>query len=131
HALSSMAGRQLPFVSVLIPFWLVATFVRIEGGSWKEAFEVWPATVVAGGVFAIVQFLVSNSVSLFLLTDVIAGIASVLAVVVFLRVWHPSSRFLLRTERAAAGPGAMSTGQSPTAAEYRYPYTLAETLHAW
>src|SRR5438874_3469158 len=124
-ALSSMAGRQLPFVSILIPFWLVVTFVRMEGGTWKQAFEVWPATLVAGGVFAIVQFLVSNSVSLHLLTDVIAGLCSVLAVVVFLRVWHPGSRFLLRAERAAAGPGAMSSGESPTAAEYRYPYTLS------
>ena len=130
-ALSSMAGRQLPFVSILIPFWLVVTFVRMEGGTWKQAFEVWPATIVAGGVFAIVQFLVSNSVTLHLLTDVIAGLCSVLAVVAFLRVWHPSSRFLLRAERAAAGPGAMSTGESATAAEYRYPYTLSETLHAW
>jgi lactate permease len=130
-ALSSMAGRQLPFVSILIPFWLVVTFVRMEGGTWKQAFEVWPATLVAGGVFAIVQFLVSNSVSLHLLTDVIAGLCSVLAVVVFLRVWQPRSRFLLSAERAAAGPGAMRSGASPTAAEYRYPYTLAETLHAW
>jgi len=130
-ALSSMAGRQLPFVSVLIPFWLVVTFVRMEGGTWKQAFEVWPATLVAGGVFAIVQFFVSNSVSLHLLTDVIAGLCSVLAVVVFLRVWQPGSRFLLRAERAAAGPGAMSTDESPATPEYRYPYTLAETLHAW
>jgi lactate permease len=130
-ALSSMAGRQLPFVSILIPFWLVVTFVRMEGGTWKQAFEVWPATLVAGGVFAIVQFLVSNSVSLHLLTDVIAGLCSVLAVVVFLRVWHPSSRFLLRSERAAAGPGAMGAGEPRTAVAYRYPYTAAETLRAW
>src|SRR5207244_4755149 len=94
-------------------------------------FGVWPATLVAGGVFAIVQFFVSNSVSLHLLTDVIAGLCSVLAVVVFLRVWQPRSRFLLSAERAAAGPGAMRSGASPTAAEYRYPYTLAETLHPW
>jgi lactate permease len=130
-ALSSMAGRQLPFVSVLIPFWLVVTFVRMEGGTWKQAFEVWPATLVAGGVFAVVQFLVSNSVSLHLLTDVIAGLCSVLAVVVFLRVWQPGSRFLLRAERAVAGPGAMSTDESPATPEYRYPYTRAETLNAW
>src|SRR3954464_10886218 len=130
-ALSSMAGRQLPFVSILIPFWLVVTFVRMEGGTWRQAFEVWPATLVAGGVFAIVQFFVSNSVSLHLLTDVIAGLCSVLAVVVFLRVWQPGSRFLLRAERAAAGPGAMSTDESPATPEYRSPYTLAETLHAW
>src|SRR5438309_11478350 len=50
--LSAMAGRQLPFASVVVPFWLVAVFVKMEGGSWAEAFEVWPATVVAGGVFA-------------------------------------------------------------------------------
>ena len=46
--LSAMAGRQLPFVSVLVPFWLVATFVKMEGGTWKEAFEVWPAALVRG-----------------------------------------------------------------------------------
>src|SRR5690242_17906715 len=71
--LSSMAGRQLPFASVLIPFWLVITFVRMERGSWRQAFEIWPATVVAGGVFAVTQFLVSNSEPLHLLTDIIAG----------------------------------------------------------
>ena len=44
--LSTMAGPQLPFVSVLVPFWLVATFVKMEGGTWKEAFEVWPGALV-------------------------------------------------------------------------------------
>ena len=34
--LSAMAGHQLPFVSILVPFWLVATFVKMEGGTWKE-----------------------------------------------------------------------------------------------
>jgi len=42
--LSAMAGRQLPFISVLVPFWLVAVFVKMEGGTWKEVFES-----VAGG----------------------------------------------------------------------------------
>jgi lactate permease len=132
-ALSSMAGRQLPFASVLIPFWLVVTFVRMERGTWKQAFEVWPATVVAGVTFAIVQFLVSNSEPLHLLTDVIAGICSVAALVVFLRVWHPQSRFLLAAERApAVGPGAMAAQPAGPASEaYAYPYTLAETLQAW
>src|SRR6478752_5487466 len=52
--LSTMAGRQLPWASILVPFWLVAVFVKMEGGSWAEAFEVWPATIVAGVVFALV-----------------------------------------------------------------------------
>jgi lactate permease len=133
-ALSSMAGRQLPFASVLIPFWLVVTFVRMERGTWKQAFEVWPATVVAGGVFAVAQFLVSNSEPLHLLTDIIAGLCSVLAVVLFLRVWHPRSRFLLASERAGAtaGPGAVAASSvGPTGEAYRYPYSLSETLQAW
>jgi lactate permease len=118
-ALSSMAGRQLLFASILIPFWLVVTFVRMEGGSWAQAFEVWPATLVAGGVFAVVQFLVSNYEPLHLLTDIIAGLCSVLAVVLFLRVWHPRSRFLLAADalggrralgqHARARPATMST----------------------
>jgi len=33
--LSHMAGRQLPFCSILVPFWLVTTFVLMEGGTWK------------------------------------------------------------------------------------------------
>ena len=47
-----MAGHQLPLVSILVPFWLVATFVKMEGGTWKEAFEVWPAALCAGASFA-------------------------------------------------------------------------------
>ena len=58
--LSAMAGRQLPFVSILVPFWLVATFVKMEGGTWKEVFEVWPAALVAGGSFALMQYFASN-----------------------------------------------------------------------
>src|SRR5450755_2366618 len=47
--LSAMAGRQLPFVSILVPFWLVAAFVKMEGGTWKEVFEIWPGALCAGG----------------------------------------------------------------------------------
>ncbi|MDQ3809888.1 MAG: L-lactate permease, partial [Chloroflexota bacterium] len=113
--LSTMAGRQLPFASILVPFWLVVVFVRMEGGTWRDAFEVWPATAVAGGVFALVQWIVSGLAATYLLTDVLAGLSSVLAVVLFLRVWHPRTRFLLRPERVdlsrgvgAIGPGAAS-----------------------
>ena len=140
--LSAAAGRQLPFASVLVPFWLVATFVRMEGGTWGEVFEVWPATIVAGGVFAIVQFLSSGNAGTHLVTDILAGLSSVLVTVLFLRVWHPKRRFLLRRERTqvagglgAVGPGAMSASASAGTAdhgvEYRYPYSLGETLHAW
>ena len=55
-----MAGHQLPFVSVLVPFWLVAIFVKMEGGTWKEVFEVWPAALVSGVSFAIMQCFASE-----------------------------------------------------------------------
>ncbi len=133
--LSAMAGRQLPFASVLVPFWLVATFVRMEGGAWREVWEVWPATLVAGGVFAVAQFIVSGTEGLHLLTDVLSGIVSVVAVIVFLRFWHPKQKFLLRSERLAlSGTSTIST-DAPVAATspsaYRYPYTLGETVRAW
>ena len=71
--LSAMAGRQLPFVSILVPFWLVATFVKMEGGTWKEVFEVWPAALCAGGSFALMQFFASGTNELHLMTDVVSG----------------------------------------------------------
>src|SRR5512144_1270851 len=59
--ISAMAGRQLPFCSVLVPFWLVVTFVKMEGGTWKEAFEVWPAALCSGVSFALMQFFASGT----------------------------------------------------------------------
>ncbi len=136
HTLSSMAGRQLPFVSVLVPFWLVVTFVLMEGGKWKDAWEVWPATLVSGLSFAIAQFLISNSQEFFLITDVAAGVISVVCVALFLRVWHPKTRFLLKAEREGAGQPKPVMGGSGGAvlghsADWKYPYTLGQTIGAW
>src|ERR1700730_490699 len=101
--LSAMAGHQLPWVSMLVPFWLVVTFVKMEGGSWKEAFEVWPGALVCGVSFAGMQYLASGSSAFHLITDVIAGVFSVVLTALFLRfVWHPKTRFLLKSERATA-----------------------------
>src|SRR5215471_14365045 len=74
---SAMAGHQLPFVSVLVPFWLVTTFVLMEGGSLREAWEVWPATLCSGLSFALMQWFASSSPSFHLMTDVLAGVFSV------------------------------------------------------
>ena len=136
HTLSSMAGRQLPFVSVLVPFWLVTTFVLMEGGKWKDAWEVWPATTVSGVSFAIVQFLVSNSQEFFLVTDVVAGVVSVVCVALFLRVWHPRSRFLLKSEREGAQLKPVMGGSSASKplgheAGWKYGYTWGQTINAW
>ena len=131
--LSAMAGRQLPFVSILVPFWLVATFVKMEGGTWKEVFEVWPATLVAGASFALMQFFASGTNAFHLMTDVVSGVFSVICTAVFLRfIWHPKTRFLLKSDREALAKAGKSTAAATTdSTEWKYPYSTKETLHAW
>jgi lactate permease len=133
--LSAMAGRQLPFVSILIPFWLVTTFVLMEGGKWRDAWEVWPATLCSGASFAVMQFLASQTHAFHLMTDVVAGVFSVICTALFLRfVWHPKTRFLLKSERQAATEASSvgSGGQAvQPAKEWTYRYTVGQTAYAW
>ena len=128
-----MAGHQLPFVSVLVPFWLVATFVKMEGGSWKEVLEVWPAMLCAGGSFALMQFFASGTSELHLMTDVVSGVFSVICTALFLRfVWHPKTRFLLQSERQALAQAGKNTATATTdSTEWKYKYSAAETAYAW
>ena len=82
-ALSQMVGRQLPFFSLLVPFWLIWVFA-----GRKAMMEIWPAILVTGATFALSQFLVSNYIGPELV-DVIAAIVSMASLVGFLKVWHP------------------------------------------
>jgi lactate permease len=125
--LSSMAGHQLPFVSVLVPFWLIAVFVKMEGGTWKEVFEVWPAALVSGLSFAVMQWFASGYPPTHLMTDVVSGVFSVICTALFLRfVWHPKTRFQLKAEREA-GHQVQTIDKSA----WKYPYTVAQTAYAW
>jgi lactate permease len=82
-AVTAMIGRQLPFFSLLVPFWLIWAFAGRKG-----MMEVWPAILVTGVSFAIPQFLVSNYIGPELV-DIIAAIVSMVCLVLFLRVWRP------------------------------------------
>src|SRR6185312_14990512 len=84
HTLGAMAGRQLPFVSLLVPAWLVVTM-----SGWRGLRGVWPAVVVCGGTFAVVQFFWSNFVGPELV-DIAGGLTSIAALALFMRVWRPS-----------------------------------------
>ena len=131
--LSTMVGHQLPFVSILVPFWLVTAFVLMEGGTWKQAWEVWPGTLCAGLSFAVMQWFASATPSFHLMTDVVAGVFSVICTALFLRfVWHPKTRFLLRAEREALAKAGKSTATATTdATEWKYSYTAGQTAYAW
>ncbi len=81
--LSAMTGRQLPFLSLLIPFWLVAAMA-----GWRSMVQVWPACMVAGASFAGVQFLVSNLHGPWLV-DTASALVSIGALLLLLRLWQP------------------------------------------
>ena len=97
HTLGMMAGRQLPFVSLIVPAWLVVTM-----SGWKGLRGVWPAVLVCGGSFAVVQFLWSNLIGPELV-DIAGGLVSIGALALFVRVWQPRDVWEFPEERAARG----------------------------
>ena len=84
HEISGMIGRQLPFFSLIVPFWLIWAFV-----GFRRMLEVWPALLVAGASFAVPQYLVSNFHGPWLV-DVVAAIVSMASLALFLRFWRPA-----------------------------------------
>ena len=133
NVISVMAGRQLPLFSLLIPAWMVVTM-----SGWRGLREVWPAVLVAGGSFAAVQFTVSQ---LFgpMLVDVAGGLASLLAMALFLRVWKPRSIWRFPDEPAeapdpvAAFDSQVSQTTGPSHHPYRpsSSYSRREMARAW
>jgi lactate permease len=98
--LSAMAGRQLPFFSLLVPAWLVWVM-----SGWRGVVGVWPALLVCGGSFALVQFAVSNWHGPWLV-DVAGGLASLICLALFLRVWRPRTTWHFPDEQPAAAAAA-------------------------
>jgi lactate permease len=111
-ALSQMVGRTLPFLSVLIPLYLV---ILMSG--WKKGLEMWPACLVSGGSFAIVQYLSSNFLGP-LLPDILASLASIICTIIFLTRWHPKESWHFPDEKP-----------SPGRAKLRY--TGGQVFRAW
>jgi len=81
--LSAMVGRQLPFFSLIVPFWLVWAFAGFRG-----MLEIWPAILIAGVCFAVPQFLISNFHGPWLV-DVVAAVISLASLALFMKLWHP------------------------------------------
>ena len=82
--LSAMVGRQLPFFSLIVPFWLVAAQV-----GWRGMVAVWPACLVTGASFGLSQFFVSNYIGP-MLVDIISAVVSISALVVLMKFWRPA-----------------------------------------
>jgi lactate permease len=111
ETLSVMAGHQLPFLSVLVPLYMVKVMC-----SWKQTWAVWPALLVSGGSFAIFQYTFATGHTwglpvLYPMTDIGGGIFSLVVTAIFLKFWKPrdewhfdkASRERERPEEASAG----------------------------
>jgi lactate permease len=114
--LSAMAGRQLPFFSLIVPVWLVWTMA-----GFRATVQVWPALLASGGSFALVQFLVSNFHGP-TLVDVAGGVVSLVSLTVLLRFWQPREIWRFSDERAVAEDSTAKTEDS---------YPTARVASAW
>src|SRR5574343_1951993 len=119
-AVSSMIGRQLPFFSLLVPFWLIWAFA-----GRKAMLEIWPAILVTGASFALSQYLVSNYIGPELV-DVIAAVVSMICLVAFLKVWQPKK---IWTSPSLKGHETDGGEAKPAVAVKQY--TRAELVQAW
>src|SRR6188474_370085 len=108
---SAMAGRILPPLSFVLPFWLVRSMV-----GWRETWQVWPALLVSGLSFASMQFYWSNYQDIGLV-DVVSAIFSLLVTVALLKVWQPATVIPVNGELVASArrhsTGDVLKGWSP------------------
>ncbi len=119
YLLGAMVGRQLPFFSVIVPFWLIWAFAGFRGMR-----QIWPAILVCGLSFAVPQYLISNFVNPWIV-DVGASLISMGCLIGFLRIWQPKELWLspaLRSRDDSAAtmtPPAVKTEASTSAEVWR------------
>ncbi|EGG6889950.1 L-lactate permease [Salmonella enterica] len=113
--IGQMVGRQLPFLTIIVLFWIMAI---MDG--WRGVKETWPAVMVAGGSFAIAQYLSSNFIGPEL-PDIISSLVSLVCLTLFLKRWQPIRIFRF---------GDMGASQvDQTLARTRY--TTGQIVRAW
>jgi len=111
--ISAIVGRQLPFLSVLVPLWLSVTM-----SGFKRSMEILPAILVAGVSFAGTQFVMSNFHGPYL-PDIASSIVTIVALGAFLKVWKPKHVWHFADEPASA------------CTVTKCDYSMGEVLRAW
>jgi len=107
-SLGAMVGRQLPFLALLLPFYVMAIY-----GGLRSVRALWPALLVAGGGFALAQFATSNFID-YALTDVLSSLTSLIVMLAFLTVWRPAPdpAFSIRTRMTAQNRTDMAAART-------------------
>ena len=117
YLLGAMVGRQLPFFSLIVPFWLIWAFA-----GWRGMKEIWPAVLVTGVSFAIPQFIISNFINPWIV-DIGASLISMACLIGFLQIWQPKELWLSPALRSHddsaknAPPRPASSQEKPTRAQ--------------
>lgn len=107
YILGAMVGRQLPFFSLLVPFWLIWAFA-----GWRGMIAIWPAILVTGLSFAIPQFVISNYINPWIV-DIGASLVSMGSLILFLKVWRPKEPWLSPALRGKDGSAATIKAAMP------------------
>jgi lactate permease len=140
--IGAMAGRQLPLLSLAVPFWLVFMMDGLRGIK-----EVWPGALVAGGSFALTQYFTSNYIGPEL-PDITSALVSLVSLTVLLKVWQPAGAKAAARKvvpmggaaalggmpgfgGASAGSGAGFGANAAVGGRRASPYTTAQTVRAW
>ncbi len=125
--IGAMAGRQLPLLSLLVPFWLVFMMDGLRGIR-----EVWPAALVTGGTFAFTQYFTSNFIGPEL-PDITSALVSLVSLTVFLKVWQPAgAKVAVSVGGGAAALGGFNDSvRGKPDGRKASPYTLGQTIRAW
>src|SRR6478735_7654431 len=103
--ISIMCGHQLPFLSCLVPLYMVKTMC-----SWKQTLAIWPALLVGGGSFAVFQFFFATAHAyglppIWSLTDIAGSALSMITLALFLRfVWKPKNEGRFSKDLPAGPP---------------------------
>ncbi|EJQ00927.1 MULTISPECIES: L-lactate permease [Bacillus] len=116
HKIGQMAGHQLPFLSLFVPFFIVFLMDGLKGVR-----QTWPALLVAGSSFAITQFITAT----FLgpeLPDITSALVSLVSLALFLKVWQPKE--IYQSGQANREAAATTAASMPK-------LTLGKVVKAW
>lgn len=106
-AIGQMAGRQLPLLSVIVPFWLI---MIMDG--WRGVKETYPAILVAGVSFAVTQFFTANYIGPEL-PDITSALVSLVCLTLFLKKWKPKRIFRFEGQELSKVPTTQTQHYNP------------------